>query len=138
MTGISRTARLQAAQRRNGSLIALACAAIASLTVLSFLPLKDKIVLHTKGRLHFWGHGVIFGVIAFLVISIGASRKTRLAFFAGLLLLGWSIEYMQHVVNHEALERSDVLVDFAGVCLGSLLARLVGAYQQRTSRTIGL
>ena len=132
MTSLSSAAATQAVQRRNGSLIALAGAAIASLTVLSFLPLKDKLVLHTKGRLHFWGHGIIFGVIAFLVISVGASRKTRLTLFAGLLLLGWGIEYMQHVVNREALERSDVLVDFAGVCLGSLLARLVGAYQQRT------
>ncbi len=131
MTSLSNAATTQAAQRRNGSLIALACAAIASLTVLSFLPLRDKLALHTKGRLHFWGHGVIFGTIAFLVISVGASRKTRLFLFAGLLLLGWGIEYMQHVINHEALESSDVLVDFAGVCLGSLLARLVGAYQQR-------
>ena len=131
MTSLSDDSTSQAVQRRNASLITLACAATASLTVLSFLPLKDKLALHTKGRLHFWGHGMIFGTIAFLVISVGASRKTRLALFAGLLLLGWGIEYMQHVVNYEALERSDVLVDFAGVCIGALLARLVGAYQQR-------
>ncbi len=132
---LSRAATTPAAQRRNGSLIALACAAIASLTVLSFLPLKDKIALHTKGHLHFWGHGVIFGTIAFLVISVGASRKTRWFLFAGLLLLGWGIEYMQHVVNQEALETTDVLVDLAGVCCGSLLARLLAAYGQRLRRS---
>ncbi len=107
------------------------CFAAALLIALSFLPVQEKVLLHTRGKYHFWAHGLAFGLLACASISLVRSRGARLGFFFGLLLLGLGIEWGQHRLYHEPLERSDVLADSAGVVMGAVLA--LAAEEQRNA-----
>lgn len=99
----------------------IACAAIAALAVISFLPIQDKLLLHTKGRLHFWGHAGVFALISYLLIRRVRSDVAKVLIFLSVLALGCGIEFMQHVLYHEALEWMDVLVDWIGILFGAMM-----------------
>ena len=112
-------------------LAVLSCFAVALLIALSFLPLHDKLLLHTRGKYHFWAHGLAFALLACACISLVRARGARLIFFFGFILLGVGIEWGQHLLYHEPLERTDILTDTAGVVMGAVLAMAVE--EQRTA-----
>jgi VanZ family protein len=106
--------------------IALACVAFPAVVVLSLLPNGDKSALHTRGRFHSLGHFVIFGLLAYAAGRTTRSIQTRILLFLGVVLFGFGVELAEHLTYKAALEWKDVLIDFVGVFVGTLIA-FVGA-----------
>lgn len=102
---------------------------VGAIGVLSFLSPRTKVLLHTKGRLHSWGHLFAFGIAAFALLSTSRSRQTRILLLFATLMFGLLIEVGQHVVYRTPLEISDMLVDALGVLLGAAIA----VYHTQTS-----
>lgn len=102
----------------------LALLLTAGVIALSFLPLREKQVLHTKGRLHEGGHLILFGAVAFLSARSARGPASRVILFLASLAFGLGIEYAEHAFFHGALEWTDVLIDATGVVAGTVLARL--------------
>jgi VanZ family protein len=90
--------------------------------VLSLLPNRDKTALHTTGRLHSPAHALLFGLVAYASARISQSARTRVVVFVGVLLFGFGIELAEHFTYRAALEWKDVLVDSAGVLVGTVIA----------------
>jgi hypothetical protein len=90
--------------------------------VLSLLPNGDKTALHTKGRLHSPAHVLLFGLVAYAAGRISQSARTRVVVFIGVLLFGFGIELAEHFTYRAALEWKDVLIDSAGVLVGTVIA----------------
>ena len=100
----------------------LACMAILALLILSFLPRRDKQLLHTEGKWHSLGHLVALGAIAYVVARIARTARGRWLLFLASLSLGIAIEVGEHLVFRNQLEWKDILIDAAGVVLGTLIA----------------
>jgi hypothetical protein len=106
--------------------IAIACIAFPAIVVLSMLPIGDKSALHTRGRFHSLGHFLIFGLVAYVAGRTSRSVQTRIFLFVGVVLFGFAIELAEHLIYQAAFEWTDVMVDAAGVLVGTLIA-LVGS-----------
>jgi hypothetical protein len=106
--------------------VALACVVFPATVVLSLLPNGEKTALHTKGRFHSLGHFVIFGLLAYAAGRTTRSVQARIFLFVGVLLFGFGVELAEHLTYKAALEWTDVLIDFLGVLVGTLIA-FVGA-----------
>ena len=102
--------------------VVFASAVVAAVAFVSFLPGGDKHRLHTSGRFHSWGHFLAFAGISFGLARTTRSFGGRTVFFIVSLVLGFAIEYGEHVVYQNPLEWKDVLVDGLGVVCGALLA----------------
>jgi hypothetical protein len=102
--------------------IAIACIAFPAIVVLSMLPIGDKIALHTRGRFHSLGHFVAFGVVAYVAGRTSRSVQIRIMLFVGVLLFGFGVELAEHLTYQAAFEWTDVLIDAAGVLVGTLIA----------------
>lgn len=113
--------------------IALACAALPAIVVLSLLPNGEKTALHTKGRFHSLGHFVIFGMLAYAAGRTTRSVRARVFLFFGVVLFGFGVELAEHLTYKAALEWRDVLVDFLGVLVGTLIA-FVGSLTEANSQ----
>jgi hypothetical protein len=111
--------------RGNALSIAFATAVILAVAIVSFLPGNDKYILHTHGRYHSWGHLLAFSAIGFGVARISHSFRGRVFFLFSALLLGFAIEYAEHLIFLGPLEWKDIVVDAFGVLCGTLLAILV-------------
>src|ERR1700750_82925 len=96
--------------KNRSAAIALGCIWMIMLAVLSFLPNHDKLLLHTTGHYHRFGH-----VVAFLTVTL---LRVRFALAAVLVCFGYLLEYFEHIIYNNALERSDVLIDALGVVFG--------------------
>src|ERR1700743_1320819 len=95
-------------ERKNRSAaIALGCIWMIMLAVLSFLPNHDKLLLHTTGHYHRFGHVVAFLTVTLLLASSVTSLRARFALAAVLVSFGFFLEYVEHVVYINPLERSD-------------------------------
>ena len=110
--------------RKRAIFAALACVVVLAVTILSFLPGRDKHALHTTGRFHSFGHLLAFSIVALLAIKISRSVLARILVFIGSLLFGFGIESAEHLVYHNLLEWKDVLVDALGVIGGTLIGLL--------------
>jgi len=86
------------------------------------LPIGDKSALHTRGRFHSLGHFLVFGLVAYVAGRTSRSVQTRIFLFVGVVLFGFGIELAEHLIYQAALEWTDVLVDAAGVLVGTLIA----------------
>jgi glycopeptide antibiotics resistance protein len=100
---------------------------IGIILVISFLPVEDKHVLHTRGRFHPLGHILAFASLGYLTAMAPKAFRTRLLLIAGLFFFAFGIEMGEYLVFGGVVEWSDVLMDFAGVFLGILLALMSGA-----------
>jgi hypothetical protein len=110
------------ASRERAFFIAAACIAFPAVVVLSLLPNGDKAVLHTRGRLHSLGHFFIFGLVAYVAGRTSQSVRSRILLFAVVVLFGFGVELAEHLTYLAALEWKDVLLDSAGVIVGTLIA----------------
>ncbi len=117
---------IRSSNRRRTLFITLACVGLPAILVLSLLPNGDKTALHTKGRLHSPAHALLFGLVAYAAGRISQSARARIVVFVGVLLFGFGIELTEHFSYRAALEWKDVLVDSAGVLVGTAIA-LIGA-----------
>ena len=117
---------------------ALLC--FAGLTMVSFLPSKQKHALHTKGRLHGPGHLLAFLLTTLVLLRLAKRRSTRLLVLGALAVLGPAFEVVQSVRDGYGVEWHDVFVDLLGVALGALLLALFGGMRERsgTPRATGL
>lgn len=104
---------------------------IAVVTFISFLPHNNKQELHTKGRLHPWGH-----LLAFVGIGLTLVRSARifemrlfLLLLSGLFAL--MVEGAQHLRYGTGMEWRDVSVDCIGVVVGGVIAMLVDRSAER-------
>jgi glycopeptide antibiotics resistance protein len=114
---------LQPEDMRHPSAIGiLTCLWIALVVFLSFLPVAYKEELHTRGRFHFLGHGLVFFVTGFLLMNITSSLRNRLFLLIFALVFGFSIELAQHLAFQIGFEQSDVLTDSVGILCGVLIA----------------
>lgn len=100
----------------------LTCVWIALVVFLSFLPVPYKEELHTHGRFHFLGHGLVFFVTGFLLMNVTSSLRNRLLLLIFALVFGFSIELAQHLAFQIGFERRDVLTDSVGILCGILIA----------------
>ena len=105
--------------RKRAIFAALACVVVLAVTILSFLPGREKHALHTTGRFHSFGHLLAFSIVALLAVRISRSVLVRILVFIGSLLFGFGIESAEHL-----LEWKDVLVDAFGVIGGTLIGLL--------------
>lgn len=109
-------------ERKNRSAaIVLGCIWMIMLAVLSFLPNHDKLLLHTTGHYHRFGHVVAFLTVTLLLASSVTSLRARFALAAVLVYFGYLLEYFEHIIYNNALERSDVLIDALGVVFGLII-----------------
>ena len=109
-------------ERKNRSAaIVLGCIWMIMLAVLSFLPNHDKLLLHTTGHYHRIGHVVGFLTVTLLLTSSVTSLRARFALAAVLVYFGYLLEYFEHIMYNNALERSDVLIDALGVVFGLII-----------------
>ena len=97
---------------------------IAVVTLISFLPHHGKQELHTKGRLHPWGHLLAFGGIGFTLVRSARSLEMRifLLLLSGAFAL--TLEFAQQMRYGMGMEWRDVGVDCLGVVLGGAVAIL--------------
>lgn len=110
--------------------VVLACAVVAAVAVVSFLPAGDKRRLHTVGRFHSWGHLLAFAVVAFFVTRTTNSSRVRAGLFLVSVVLGFGIEYGEHSLFGNPVEWKDVLVDTLGAGCGTLAASIVPRNKQ--------
>jgi hypothetical protein len=109
-------------ERKNRSAaIILGCIWMIMLAVLSFLPNHDKLLLHTGGHYHRWGHLVAFLIVTLLLAGSVTSMRARFALAALMVSFGFFLEYAEHIVYTNALERSDIRIDTLGVVLGLII-----------------
>jgi hypothetical protein len=120
--------------KRSHAAILLACAVLAGVSFVSFLPVAGKRALHTEGRLHAGLHFVAFSVVGFVVFRAARSRAARIAAFAGAVLFGLAIEEGEHLVFQGGMEWKDVLLDTIGVIIGMLLEVLVAPRDEYSSQ----
>jgi hypothetical protein len=111
-------------RKNRSAAIVLGCIWMIMLAVLSFLPNHDKLLLHTSGHYHRWGHLVAFLTATLLLISNVTSLKARFALAAVVVFFGYLLEFIEHVVYSNALEQSDIRVDTLGVVLGLIIVLL--------------
>jgi hypothetical protein len=107
-------------RNRNHVSAALGVIVVAAVTTVSFLPSADKRALHTTGRLHSWGHLIVFSVVGYLAGRSSRSLWARVLAFLGAVIFGFAIEAGEHLVYGIGLEWKDVLVDALGVVAGTL------------------
>ena len=100
----------------------LGFALVAGALVLSFLPPHTKFQLHTKGRLHYAGHFLVFGAVGFALLRAARSNGERLAALALALGFGPLIEFAEHRHYGFSIEWPDVLVDFLAVIVAAAIA----------------
>ena len=117
-----RLTRREKAQRGSSLFLALASILIPAITLLSFLPSKDKQLLHTHGRYHSWGHLLVFCVIGFILTRAARTERMRMWLFIAAMLFGFGIEIAEHLVFLSPLEWKDVFMDVTGVVGGTLMA----------------
>jgi len=109
-------------KRKNRTVaIVLACIWMVMLAILSFLPNQDKLLLHTTGHYHRFGHVVAFLTVTLLLVSSVTSLRARFALAAVMVSFGYLLEFFEHVIYNNALERSDVLIDALGVVFGLII-----------------
>jgi uncharacterized membrane protein len=109
-------------ERKNRSAaIVLGCIWMIMLVILSFLPNHDKLLLHTTGHYHRFGHVVAFLTVTLLLASSVTSLRARFALAGVVVCFGYLLEFFEHVIYHNALERSDVLIDALGVVFGLII-----------------
>jgi uncharacterized membrane protein len=101
--------------------IVLACVSMVMLAVLSFMPNHDKLLLHTTGHYHRFGHLVGFLATTVLLVSSVKSLRARFALAGLVASFGYLLEFLEHVFYTNAIERSDVMIDMLGVILGLIL-----------------
>jgi uncharacterized membrane protein len=101
--------------------IALGCIWMIMLAVLSFLPNQDKLLLHTTGHYHRWGHLAGFLTVTLLLASSVTSLRAKFSLAAVVVSFGFFLEYVEHIVYSNALERSDIRIDTLGVVLGLII-----------------
>jgi hypothetical protein len=101
--------------------IVMGCIWMMMLAVLSFLPNHDKLLLHTSGHYHRWGHLVAFLIVTLLLAGSVTSLRVRFALAAVIVSFGFFLEYVEHIVYTNALERSDIRIDTLGVVLGLIV-----------------
>ena len=112
-------------ERKNRSaFIVLGCVWMIMLAVLSFLPSHDKLLLHTTGHYHRWGHLVAFVTATLLLVSSAASLRARFALAAVMVSFGYLLEFIEHVVYKIPLEKSDIRIDTLGVIFGLIVVLL--------------
>lgn len=104
--------------------VALTALVILGVVIVSFLPGRDKLRLHTMGRYHSWGHLIAFAVVGYVAARVGQSERLRIALFVAVILFGLGIEFGEHLVFHSMMEWKDVLVDTFGAGCGTLLVSL--------------
>jgi len=95
--------------------VGLACAAVTLSLVV-----QSRAWMHTTGKLHVWYHLVLFGVLGALALRASDRLSRRIAWLAGVLLLGLAIEMLEERGILAAVEWGDVLLDCWGVALGCL------------------
>ena len=115
-----------AVRRRRWIFSLLSCLGVLAIVVVSFLPVRDKSSLHTRGRLHSPGHLVAFGLVAFLIGGSVRSPRARVVLAVVMVLLGFGVELGEYLTFKAPLEWKDVLMDVVGIAGGTLLALAVG------------
>ncbi len=79
-----------------------------------------KTIFHTHGVLHPWFHLAVFALVSYSAMFCSDRGSTRFALVLGLMFLGLSTEFGEHVVNGAPIERADVWYDLLGVTLGGI------------------
>jgi uncharacterized membrane protein len=108
-------------RKNRSAAIVLGCIWMIMLAVLSFLPNHDKLLLHTTGHYHRFGHVVAFLTVTLLLASSVTSLRARFALAAVVVCFGYMLEYFEHIIYINVLERSDVLIDALGVVFGLII-----------------
>jgi hypothetical protein len=108
-------------RKNRSAAIVLGCIWMIMLAILSFLPNHDKLLLHTSGHYHRWGHLVAFLIVTLLLTSSATSLRARFTLAAVIVSFGFFLEYVEHIVYINPLERSDIRIDTLGVVLGLII-----------------
>lgn len=108
-------------RKRKMTSLVLAGVVAAAVLAVSFLPEQDKRRLHSGGRLHSWGHLIVFSVVGYVASRAAHSPLGRFVALGLAALFGFAVELGEHLVYGSALEWKDVLVDALGVVAGALL-----------------
>ena len=108
-------------RKNRSAAIVLGCIWMIMLAILSFLPNHDKLLLHTSGHYHRWGHLAGFLTVTLLLASSVTSLRAKFSLAAVVVSFGFFLEYVEHIVYSNALERSDIRIDTLGVVLGLII-----------------
>lgn len=117
-------------RKRRSAVIVLGCVSMVLLGVLSFLPNHDKLLLHTTGHYHRVGHVLAFFTLTLLLVSSVTSLWSRFALAAMVVSFGYLLEFLEHVIYNNALEKSDVMIDTLGVIFGLILVLVRDEYKR--------
>lgn len=117
-------------RKRRSAVVVLVCVSMVLLAVLSFLPNHDKLLLHTTGHYHRVGHVLAFFTLTLLLVSSVTSLWSRFALAAMVVSFGYLLEFLEHVIYNNALEKSDVMIDTLGVIFGLILVLVRDEYKR--------
>jgi uncharacterized membrane protein len=117
-------------RKRRSAVIVLGCVAMVMLAVLSFLPNHDKLLLHTTGHYHRWGHVLAFLTVTILLVSSVSSLRSRIALASVVVFFGYFLEFLEHVIYNNPFERSDVMIDTLGVIFGLIVVLVRDEYKR--------
>jgi hypothetical protein len=116
---------------------ATTAACFVLIALLSFLPFREKQLLHTKGPLHLWFHFAAFGTAAVLLGRHGRSMRHSLHLILTTIAFGLSIEMGEHLLFRGPLEWVDVLADSAAAILGALAVGIGRHFSPGENRVTG-
>jgi uncharacterized membrane protein len=117
-------------RKRRTAVIVLGCIWMVMLAVLSFLPNQDKLLLHTTGHYHRAGHVLAFLTVTILLVSSVTSLWSRFAMAGLVVSFGYLLEFLEHVIYNNVLERSDIMIDTLGVIFGLILVLVRDEYKR--------
>jgi len=98
-------------------------AMVAGIVWLSLTPSPPNLDFALSDKV---GHFVGYGTLTLWFCQLYGSRRERLAFAAGFVVMGVAIEFIQGATGYRDFEFLDMLANAAGVLLGWAAARLVG------------
>jgi hypothetical protein len=100
---------------------------LALLIVGSLQPARPGIVT----ALHREIHGLAFVGAALLLFSLSRTRRQEILGAFTIFLLGFSLEFLQHLIYRNYLEWRDIADDGLAILLAFALYRLFGAWKPR-------
>jgi len=88
--------------------IALACATVTAVAVISLLPGWDERRRNKISRFHSWEHLLAFAVVAYVVARVTRPSRVRAVLFLVSVVLGFGPEYGEHSVLGNPVEWEDL------------------------------
>jgi hypothetical protein len=104
----------------------IAWLSVIIVTVGSLQPVRPRLVLVYHHPIHV----LMFSAVAFLFFRLSPDRSQIIRSALAICLLGLSLEFYQHSINHHQIEWWDICTDWAGILISFLLYDIKLRYER--------